>query len=876
MEKDPETKSVPSYEFVEDKKEKDQDEIPISDGLKNYQEVHPYKEEKLYSDGSLNQDEIPDSYDADKSDVGAAEILEDLSEAVIPPEKVDELVKTVDYEILKTKSEENNENKEEMLAPQVANLYDELYKDKFDNENQDEISKTADESSNCYQDQNSFYSQEDGNENQDLTQDQKDTKDNDDIYDTQSSKQSSEQIKIISNLTSNDEQGDSFDNSSPNDEVKGSNETPVETNLDSEKKFNNFVPNPISEISYNEKYNIDDTYQTHEETGINPDDVKISEPFSDITYNERNKDLKNIVENNSEQIEIILLPENDAQEVVYKDVYEPTNWGNQGVIITENDTKKDSNNIFEEKVEKPGSDVDSLNISENAFNSSMYDNNTIEITDDEIDTHARTAEEVLNFDDQLDAIQSQILKEEYKEQAENSAQDQTILSDEETKIIDKFQSYPKESNSPLGSSEPLIELNNINVEKYLNLVNKETENQNDTADVMKDKILEDSLLGSQTFDSAPEEHLAQVDNIQILNEIQVSDLPKTVASNSDSTPDKELINKLEDDEISNTDNLKDIIDENIELNSIPKEKVKDIEIALKQDGIGDIMEDQGKILNNDQTNIEDDAPRVDKAEDEIYDEIWNDFENESNEIPKHIEEENLTKDKVEILQDQANDKDTNLNMEGNDTRIESSDLFDDEGYESESDDELYEELWTDDEEEKINKIHKDDEVDPDSKIQKDGPNYEDDQSKLEKIYLEEHVDFKGNEKHVEQSEEAPVEGAHDEDHEDGHDQLWIDYKDELKKDEAEKSESPKNSKEILSFKNDLKLRKVSELEKTGDQISEKGRRLAALNDIGLSNQEQAEKFPGKFGPLDNVQGIPFSHRKRGEYLDFSLLVHIES
>ena len=876
MEKDPETKSVPSYEFVEDKKEKDHDEIPISDGLKNYQEVNPYKEEKLYSDGSLNQDEIPDSYDADKSDVGAAEILEDLSEAVIPPEKVDELVKTVDYEILKTKSEENNKNQEEMLAPQVANLYDELYKDKFDNENQDEISKTADESSNSYQDQNSFYSQEDGNENQDLTQDQKDTKVNDDVYDTQSSKQSLEQIKILSNLTSNDEQGDSFDNSSQNDEVKGSNETPVETNLDSEKKFNNFVPNPISEISYNEKYNIDDTYQTHEETGINPDDVKISEPFSDITYNERNKDLKNIVENNSEQIEIILLPENDAQEVVYKDVYEPTNWGNQGVIITENDTKKDSNNIFEEKVEKPGSDVDSLNISENAFNSSMYDNNTIEITDDEDDTHARTAEEVLNFDDQLDAIQSQILKEEYKEQAENSAQDQTILSDEETKIIDKFQSYPKESNSPLGSSEPLIELNNINVEKYLNLVNKETENQNDTADVMKDKILEDSLLGSQTFDSAPEEHLAQVDNIQILNEIQVSDLPKTVASNSDSTPDKELINKLEDDEISNTDNLKDIIDENIELNSIPKEKVKDIEIALKQDGIGDIMEDQGKILNNDQTNIEDDAPRVDKAEDEIYDEIWNDFENESNEIPKHIEEENLTKDKVEILQDQANDKDTNLNMESNDTRIESSDLFDDEGYESESDDELYEELWTDDEEEKINKIHKDDEVDPDSKIQKDGPNYEDDQSKLEKIDLEEHVDFKGNEKHVEQSEEAPIEGAHDEDHEDGYDQLLIDYKDELKEDEAEKSESPKNSKEILSFKNDLKLRKVSELEKTGDQISEKGRRLAALNDIGLSNQEQAEKFPGKFGPLDNVQGIPFSHRKRGEYLDFSLLVHIES
>ena len=876
MEKDPETKSAPSYEFVEDKKEKDQDEIPISDGLKNYQEVHPYKEEKLYSDGSHNQDEIPDSYNTDKSDVGAAEILEDLSEAVIPPEKVDELVKTVDYEILKTKSEENNENKEEMLAPQVANLYDELYKDKFDNENQDEISKTADESSNSYQDQNSFYSQEDGNENQDLTQDQKDTKVNDDVYDTQSSKQSLEQIKILSNLTSNDEQGDSFDNSSPNDEVKGSNETPVETNLDSEKKFNNFVPNPISEISYNEKYNIDDTYQTHEETGINPDDVKISEPFSDITYNERNKDLKNIVENNSEQIEIILLPENDAQEVVYKDVHEPTNWGNQDVIITENDTKKDSNNIFEEKVEKPGSDVDSLNISENAFNSSMYDNNTIEITDDEDDTHARTAEEVLNFDDQLDAIQSQILKEEYKEQAENSAQDQTILSDEETKIIDKFQSYPKESNSPLGSSEPLIELNNINVEKYLNLVNKETENQNDTADVMKDKILEDSLLGSQTFDSAPEEHLAQVDNIQILNEIQVSDLPKTVASNSDSTPDKELINKLEDDEISNTDNLKDIIDENIELNSIPKEKVKDIEIALKQDGIGDIMEDQGKILNNDQTNIEDDAPRVDKAEDEIYDEIWNDFENESNEIPKHIEEENLTKGKVEILQDQANDKDTNLNMEGNDTRIESSDLFDDEGYESESDDELYDELWTDDEEEKINKIHKDDEVDSDSKIQKDGPNYEDDQSKLEKIYLEEHVDFKGNEKHVEQSEEAPVEGAHDEDHEDGHDQLWIDYKDELKKDEAEKSESPKNSKEILSFKNDLKLRKISELEKTGDQISEKGRRLAALNDIGLSNQEQAEKFPGKFGTLDNVQGIPFSHRKRGECLDFSLLVHIES
>ena len=873
MEKDPETKSVPSYEFVEDKKEKDHDEIPpTSDRLKNYQEVNPYKEEKLYSDGSLNQDEIPDSYDADN----AAEILEDLSEAVIPPEKVDELVKTVDYEILKTKSEENNENQEEMLAPQVANLYDELYKDKFDNENQDEISKTADESSNSYQDQNSFYSQEDGNENQDLTQDQKDTKVNDDVYDTQSSKQSLEQIKILSNLTSNDEQGDSFDNSSQNDEVKGSNETPVETNLDSEKKFNNFVPNPISEISYNEKYNIDDTYQTHEETGINPDDVKISEPFSDITYNERNKDLKNIVENNSEQIEIILLPENDAQEVVYKDVYEPTNWGNQGVIITENDTKKDSNNIFEEKVEKPGSDVDSLNISENAFNSSMYDNNTIEITDDEDDTHARTAEEVLNFDDQLDAIQSQILKEEYKEQAENSAQDQTILSDEETKIIDKFQSYPKESNSPLGSSEPLIELNNINVEKYLNLVNKETENQNDTADVMKDKILEDSLLGNQTFDSAPEEHLAQVDNIQILNEIQVSDLPKTVASNSDSTPDKELINKLEGDEISNTDNLKDIIDENIELNSIPKEKVKDIEIALKQDGIGDIMEDQGKILNNDQTNIEDDAPRVDKAEDEIYDEIWNDFENESNEIPKHIEEENLTKDKVEILQDQANDKDTNLNMESNDTRIESSDLFDDEGYESESDDELYEELWTDDEEEKINKIHKDDEVDPDSKIQKDGPNYEDDQSKLEKIYLEEHVDFKGNEKHVEQSEEAPVEGAHDEDHEDGHDQLWIDYKDELKKDEAEKSESPKNSKEILSFKNDLKLRKVSELEKTGDQISEKGRRLAALNDIGLSNQEQAEKFPGKFGPLDNVQGIPFFHRKRGECLDFILLVHIES
>ena len=872
MEKDPETKSAPSYEFVEDKKEKDQDEIPISDGLKNYQEVHPYKEEKLYSDGSLNQDEIPDSYDADN----AAEILEDLSEAVIPPEKVDELVKTVDYEILKTKSEENNKNQEEMLAPQVANSYDELYKDKFDNENQDEISKTADESSNSYQDQNSFYSQEDGNENQDLTQDQKDTKVNDDIYDTQSSKQSSEQIKIISNLTSNDEQGDSFDNSSPNDEVKGSNETPVETNVDSEKKFNNFVPNPISEISYNEKYNIDDTYQTHEETGINPDDVKISEPLSDITYNERNKDLKNIVENNSEQIEIILLPENDAQEVVYKDVYEPTNWGNQGVIITENDTKKDSNNIFEEKVEKPGSDVDSLNISENAFNSSMYDNNTIEITDDEDDTHARTAEEVLNFDDQLDAIQSQILKEEYKEQAENSAQDQTILSDEETKIIDKFQSYPKESNSPLGSSEPLIELNNINVEKYLNLVNKETENQNDTADAMKDKILEDSLLGNQTFDSAPEEHLAQVDNIQILNEIQVSDLPKTVASNSDSTPDKELINKLEDDEISNTDNLKDIIDENIELNSIPKEKVKDIEIALKQDGIGDIMEDQGKILNNDQTNIEDDAPRVDKAEDEIYDEIWNDFENESNEIPKHIEEENLTKGKVEILQDQANDKDTNLNMEGNDTRIESSDLFDDEGYESESDDELYEELWTDDEEEKINKILKDDEVDSDSKIQKDGPNYEDDQSKLEKIYLEEHVDFKGNEKHVEQSEEAPIEGAHDEDHEDGYDQLLIDYKDELKEDEAEKSESPKNSKEILSFKNDLKLRKISELEKTGDQISEKGRRLAALNGIGLSNQEQAEKFPGKFGPLDNVQGIPFSHRKRGEYLDFSLLVHIES
>ena len=659
MEKDPETKSAPSYEFVEDKKEKDHDEIPISDGLKNYQEVHPYKEEKLYSDGSLNQDEIPDSYDADN----AAEILEDLSEAVIPPEKVDELVKTVDYEILKTKSEENNENQEEMLAPQVANSYDELYKDKFDNENQDEISKTADESSNSYQDQNSFYSQEDGNENQDLTQDQKDTKVNDDVYDTQSSKQSLEQIKILSNLTSNDEQGDSFDNSSQNDEVKGSNETPGETNLDSEKKFNNFVPNPISEISYNEKYNIDDTYQTHEETGINPDDVKISEPFSDITYNERNKDLKNIVENNSEQIEIILLPENDAQEVVYKDVYEPTNWGNQGVIITENDTKKDSNNIFEEKVEKPGSDVDSLNISENAFNSSMYDNNTIEITDDEDDTHARTAEEVLNFDDQLDAIQSQILKEEYKEQAENSAQDQTILSDEETKIIDKFQSYPKESNSPLGSSEPLIELNNINVEKYLNLVNKETENQNDTADVMKDKILEDSLLGSQTFDSAPEEHLAQVDNIQILNEIQVSDLPKTVASNSDSTPDKEFINKLEDDEISNTDNLKDIIDENIELNSIPKEKVKDIEIALKQDGIGDIMEDQGKILNNDQTNIEDDAPRVDKAEDEIYDEIWNDFENESNEIPKHIEEENLTKGKVEILQDQANDKDTNLNMD---------------------------------------------------------------------------------------------------------------------------------------------------------------------------------------------------------------------
>ena len=104
----------------------------------------------------------------------------------------------------------------------------------------------------------------------------------------------------------------------------------------------------------------------------------------------------------------------------------------------------------------------------------------------------------------------------------------------------------------------------------------------------------------------------------------------------------------------------------------------------------------------------------------------------------------------------------------------------------------------------------------------------------------------------------------------------IDYKDELKEDEAEKSESPKNSKEILSFKNDLKLRKISELEKTGDQISEKGRRLAALNGIGLSNQEQAEKFPGKFGPLDNVQGIPFSHRKRGEYLDFSLLVHIES
>ena len=755
------------------------------------------------------------------------------------------MVKTVDYEILKTKSEEKIENQEEMLAPQVDNSYDELYKDKFANENQDEISKSAEESSNKLKDQNSFYkipySQEDGNENQDLTQDQEDTKANN-INVTKSS-----------NLTSNDEQEDSFDNSSQNDEVKESIETPVETYIDSEKKFNNFIPNPISEISYTEKYNIDDTYQTYEETGINPDDVKVSEQLSEITYNERKKDFKNIVENNSEQIEIILLPENDAHEVVYKDVYEPSNWGNQDVIITQNDTKKDSIIIFGEKDEKTGSDVDSLNISENAFNSSMYENKTIEITDDEIDTHARTAEEVLNFDDQLDAIQSQILKEEYKEQDENSVQDQTIFSDEETKITEKF---PEESNSPLGSSEPLIELDNTNMEKYLNLVNKETENQNDTANVMKDKILEDSLLSNQTFNTAHEEHLAQVDNIQILNEIQVSDLPKTVSSNSDSTPFKELINKSEVDEISNTDNLKEIIGDNIELNSIPKEKVKDIEIALKHDGIGDIIEDQGKILINDQTNIDDGASRVDKTEDEIYDEIWNDFENESNEIPKHIVDENLTKDKVEMLQDQAKDNDTNLDIEGNDTRIESSDLFDDEGYESESNDELYDELGTEDKEEMINKNHKESE--------KDRPDCKDNQSKLEKIDLEENIIFKGNGKHVEHSEEDPIEGAHDEEHEDGYDQLSIDYKDELQEDEAEKSESPENSKEILSFKDDQKLRKVSELEKTGDQISEKGRLLAALNGIGLSNEEQAEKFPGKFGTTDNVQGIPFSHRKQDE------------
>ena len=756
------------------------------------------------------------------------------------------MVKTVDYEILKTKSEEKIENQEEMLAPQVDNSYDELYKDKFANENQDEISKSAEESSNKLKDQDSFYkipySQEDGNENQDLTQDQEDTKANDNINVTKSS-----------NLTSNDEQEDSFDNSSQNDEVKGSIETPVETYIDSEKKFNNFIPNPISEISYTEKYNIDDTYQTYEETGLNPDDVKVSEQLSEITYNERKKDFKNIVENNSEQIEIILLPENDAHEVVYKDVYEPSNWGNQDVIITQNDTKKDSIIIFGEKDEKTGSDVDSLNISENAFNSSMYENKTIEITDDEIDTHARTAEEVLNFDDQLDAIQSQILKEEYKEQDENSVQDQTIFSDEETKITEKF---PEESNSPLGSSEPLIELDNTNMEKYLNLVNKETENQNDTANVMKDKILEDSLLSNQTFNTAHEEHLAQVDNIQILNEIQVSDLPKTVSSNSDSTPFQELINKSEVDEISNTDNLKEIIGDNIELNSIPKEKVKDIEIALKHDGIGDIIEDQGKILINDQTNIDDVASRVDKTEDEIYDEIWNDFENESNEIPKHIVDENLTKDKVEMLQDQAKDNDTNLDIEGNDTRIESSDLFDDEGYESESNDELYDELWTEDKEEMINKNHKESE--------KDRPDCKDNQSKLEKIDLGENVMFKGNGKHVEHSEEDPIEGAHDEEHEDGYDQLSIDYKDELQEDEAEKSESPENSKEILSFKDDQKLRKVSELEKTGDQISEKGRLLAALNGIGLSNEEQAEKFPGKFGTTDNVQGIPFSHRKQDE------------
>ena len=784
--------------------------------------------------------------------MGATEILENLSEAIIPSEKVDELVKTVDYEILKTKSEEKTENQEEMLAPQVDNSYDELYKDKFANENQDEISKSAEESSNKLKDQNSFYkipySQENGNENQDLTQDQEDTKANDDINVTKSS-----------NLTSNDEQEDSFDNSSQNDEVKGSIETPLETHIDSEKKFNNFIPNPISEISYTEKYNIDDTYQTYEETSINPDDVKVSEQHSEITYNERKKDFKNIVENNSEQIEIILLPENDAHEVVYKDVYEPTNWGNQDVIITENDTKKDSSIIFGEKDEKPGSDVDSLNISENAFNSSMYENKTIEITDDEIDT--RTAEEVLNFDDQLDAIQSQILKEEYKEQDENSVQDQTIFSDEETKIIDKFQSYPEESNSPLGSSEPLIKLDNTNMEKYLNLVNKETENQNDTANVMKDKILEDSLLSNQTFNTAHGEHLAQVDNIQILNEIQVSDLPKTVSSNSDATPFKELINKSEVDIISNTDNLKEIIDDNIELNSIPKEKVKDIEIALKHDGTGDIIEDQGKILNNDQTNIDDGASRVDKTEDEIYDEIWNDFENESNEIPKHIVDENLTKGKVEMLKDQAKDNDTNLDIEGNDTRIESSDLFDDEGYESESDDELYDELWTEDKEEMINKNHKDDEFDLACESQKDRPDCKDNQSKLEKIDLGENIIFKGNGKHVEHSEEDPIEGAHDEDHEHGYDQLSIDYKDELQEDEAEKSESPENSKEILSFKDDQKLRKVSELEKTGDQISEKGRLLAALNGIGLLNEEQAEKFPGKFGTTDNVQGIPFSHRK---------------